>query len=463
MSRKVFYLSAFLLLAGASSVWAAGPEKCGGADIANGPFAYTSTGLTQATFSGSGGSDVSSSFNVTAPNASPDTLAQNVFPGQGATNACAPTANAVIGVLDIQKVADADGNPLVSPVDVVLGSPLGQAIVAAFSVDPNAWNGFAPGATTSVVVSVSNPNLGSENYGDYSIKLAAKADGYGIGVGSGIMFTLVLRAPTSVDTTPPVVGINKPATVEILGKISVEVWANDPLTIPATGVVSLTAKVSSAGGTVLNKPITFDSVVPNLPVAAGITVTGTGEFIPTGGTGLDGTSDANAFISTSRSGIGSYTISAEAVDGAGNTGTNTKNFTVNYDVVFTKQSGDNATACTGTSTNTSRKNCSGKFQFNVNRSSVTSDGAFMYDKTVEVDLVRSDNVVVATHVYGTASPESNVQITADPIYQTTFKRGDIYGTGSTLPTTPSTYKAYIYFKDVDGNDVLQGTSNDVTF
>lgn len=460
MSNRVMYLGALLLLAGAGSAWAV-PEKCGGADIANGPFSYIATGLTQATFSGSGGSDVSSSFNVAAPNASPDTSAQNVFPGQGATNACAPTANALIGVLEIQKVADADGNPLASPLDVGLGSSLGQAIVAAFSVDPSAWNDFAPGASTSVVVTVSNPNLDSANYGDYAIKLAAKADGYGIGVGSGVMFTLVLRAPTSVDTTPPVVNVTKPTGDEILGVVGVEVQAYDPAGPAATGLASLSAKVSSVGGAVSDETIslTLDTA---LTAAPGVTVTGTGSFTPTGGTGADGTSDVSAFTSASRSGIGSYTITAEAVDGAGNTATNTKNFAVNYAVAFTKQDGSTTGVCAGYSTQPGRAGCSGQFKFTVKRSNMTSDGAFMFDKTVEVDLVRtSDNQVVATHVYGTGSINTNTQIDSSAlVYQTNFKRGDLY---TTVPNTPSTYKTKIYFKDVDGNDVLQGTSNDVTF
>ena len=33
----------------------AAPQKCGGADLANGPFSYTALGVTQATFNGPGG------------------------------------------------------------------------------------------------------------------------------------------------------------------------------------------------------------------------------------------------------------------------------------------------------------------------------------------------------------------------------------------------------------------------
>jgi phage replication-related protein YjqB (UPF0714/DUF867 family) len=85
----------------------------------------------------------------------------------------------------------------------------------------------------------------------------------------------------------------------------------------------------------------------------------------------------------------------------------------------------------------------------------------MFDHTVEVDVVRDDNVVVTTHGYGTGSIYDNTQIDASNLYyQTKFRRGDLY---STVPNTPSNYRAKVYFLDVDGNRVLQGTSNVVSF
>ncbi len=101
----------------------------------------------------------------------------------------------------------------------------------------------------------------------------------------------------------------------------------------------------------------------------------------------------------------------------------------------------------------------GQFQFTVNRSNVTSDGAFMYDHTVVVELVRSsDNLVIKTHTFGTGDPKDVVKIdTTGFIYQTNFRRGDLPASG------PVTYKAKVYFLDVDGNLVLQATSDAVTF
>ncbi len=440
----------------------ASPQKCGGSDIANGPFIYAAQSVTQATFSGTDGAASDTRFMITAPSPSPDTAEPNVFPGQGAMNACSTTASANIGVLEIQKVTDASGTPLSDPLSIDLDSSLGASITGAFTFNPAFWSEFSPGSSQSVTVTVSNPNVDPTDYGEYHIKLAAKADGYGIGVGPGVTFSLILTAPALTDNTPPVVTVTKPAGDDILGITGVEVQAYDPADSPAaTGLVSLSATISSVNLTISNSPITltFNS---SLPASPGVTVTGTGTFVPTGGTGISGTTDALAFTSTSRSGIGTYIITAEATDGAGNSASASKTFKVNYSVAFQKQSGSTSTPCTSsTGSLQSKANCMGQLEFTVNRSNVTSDGAFMFDHTVEVDLVLSGGTVLATHSWGTGSISSVTQIdSASHIYKTNFKRGDLY---SIIPTTPSTYQAKVYFKDVDGNRVLQGTSEQVTF
>ncbi|MDD2582220.1 MAG: hypothetical protein PHR66_09525 [Desulfuromonadaceae bacterium] len=428
--------------------------KCDGADIANGPFLYTALGATQATFNGSGGAPVSTSFNITAP--SVDSRQQSelpdLFPGEGQVP-CAATAYATIGALEIQKVGDATGSPI-DPVGIDPSSTLGLSIAGAFALTPNSKL-FGIGETANIAVEVSNPNLSAADYGDYEIKLAAQAPGYGIGVGSGLQFSLSLRASTATDTTPPVVTVTKPASDEILGVIPVEIQAYDPVTLPASGLAAMSATVSSAGGAVSNLSIPL-SLNQTLPATAGVTVTGTGSFTPTGGavgTG-PGTTDTQAFTSSSRSGIGSYTINAQTQDGAGNTGYGSKSFKVNYSVAFTKESSTRPCQSGGNDT------CTGQFQFSVNRSNVISDGAFMYDHTVVVKLVRtSDNTEMATHSYGTTSILSVVQIDSSPIYQTNFKRSTLTG----APTGPASYRAEVYFLDVDNTLVLQGTSANVTF
>ncbi len=442
------------LTALSSLVWAA--EKCGGADIANGPLTYTPLGVSQATFTGSDGSPVTTSFNVTAPSVDPkqQTDAPDVFPGQGNNDPCSGIAAATIAPVEVQQVGDTNGQPI-DPVDIDLSSGLGLAIAGAFVLTPGSYT-FGIGETVSVTVVVTDPHVtDAEYYGDYDVKLAAKAPGYGIGVGNGPHFLLRLRGVTATDTTPPVVTVTKPSGDEFLGVIAVEVQAYDPISpLPATGLASLSATVSSAGGAVSNAPIPL-TLLPTLPVVAGVTVTGTGSFTPRGGApgAGPGTSDTEAFTNAAPSGIGTYTISAQAKDGAGNIGYDSKTFKVNYAVTFTKADSTNPCQSGGNA------NCMGQFQFTVNRSNITSDGAFMFDHTVAVVLVRTgDNVVLATHYYGTGDIKSVVQIdSTGPTYKTNFKRGDIGASG------PVAYTANVYVLDVDGNYALQATSIPVTF
>ena len=337
------------------------------------------------------------------------------FLDEGQTGDCSPTAYATISALEISKVADATGNPLVEPVPPV-PYHVRQAIAGAFSLSPSSYT-FKVGETITVNLVVNNPNLQPADYGDYEIKLAAQAPGSGIGVGNGPHFFLSLRAATATDTTPPVVSVTKPSGDEILGVIGVEVTAFDPDGPVASGLASISASVSSAGGTVSGLPISL-AFNPSLPQPAGVVVTGTGSFTPTGGASgsTEGTTDAAAFTSGSRSGIGSYTINAQASDVAGNIGYGSKSFTVKYDVAFTDQSVPNG--CRANNLNP----CTGRFKFTVKRSNVTSDGAFMFDHTVVVKLVRSDNTIAATHVFGTGDVNDVVQIDqTNLVYQTTLQ------------------------------------------
>ena len=376
-----------------------------------------------------------------------------MFPGQGQAGDCSPTAFATISALEISKVGDATGNLLVEPISPV-PYLVRQAIAGAFSLSPSS-NTFSVGATITVNVVVSNPNLNPSDYGDYEIKLAAKAPGSGIGVGNGPLFFLSLRALTATDTTPPVVSVTKPSGDEILGVIGVEVTAFDPDGPVASGLASISASVSSAGGTVSGLPISL-AFNPSLPQPAGVVVTGTGSFTPTGGApgSTEGTTDAAAFTSGSRSGIGSYTINAQASDVAGNIGYGSKSFNVKYDVAFTGQSVPGG--CNAGNLNP----CAGQFKFTVRRSNVTSDGAFMFDHTVVVKLVRSDNTLCGdARLRNRRSINNVVQIDqTNLVYQTNFKHSD-------LPGNPglTSYKLRVYFLDVDGNLVLQAESSSLSF
>jgi len=431
------------------------PEKCGGADIANGPFTYAVSGATSATFVGEVSGAIATGFTITAPSPKVDTIAPNVFAGQGATNECAQTAIADIGVIEILKVADANGESI-DPVNIGLDTSPGQQVKDAIKVNPDFWDNFYPGDSEVVAIDVGNPNLAPADYGTYDIKIAAKADGYGIGVGSGLIFSLTLEAPTAVDSVKPIVQINSPIGPQILGVIPVEVEAWDQDLPGASGLASVSASIKSAGGGVPEHAI---SLTPDktLPVNAGIHVTGTGSYAPRGGSESDvsGTSDTDAFHAGFKSGIGTYTLKAIAKDVAGNEATADQTFTVNYAVEINTQS-----TCAN---NAGNANCQGKFDFSVNRSAITSDGNFMFDKTVRVDLVTvaAPSTVVKSHYYAAGGdPKDVVQIdsSAEPyIYKTAFKRGDIGGTVKTA------YLIKIYFTDVDGNSVLQATSSSLSF
>jgi len=457
-----------LLFSRSAPAWAdGGPDcthKCGITcdAIANGPFTYSDeSGPLSATFFGTDGSPVSFSFTVTAPDATGNII---VFPGEG-QNPCTGTADATIGVLEIDQVVDASGNPISPPSQLDSSSALYAQIAGAFAIVPNG-DTFSPGSSVPVSVTVSNPDVDSSNFGEYMVKLAAQAPGAGIGVGPGFEFDLTLKASEcAADTTPCVVTISAPTSApQTLGPIAVSVSAYDPnpsTTCPGSGLASLTASISSAGGAVsnVNIPLTLSST---LPLAGGVVMTGSGSYTPTGGTGGSGTSLSSAFTAASRSGIGTYTITATCNDIAGNPGTASVTFPVNYAVSWTQEQ------VPGGCTSTKTKPCQAMFKFDVDRSSATSDGAFMYDETVKVTLVSSANsssnsctnssLAIASHPFGTGSINSNTQIDPTvPDYQTNFD-------GSNTSTVPfGSYVAQACFSDVDGNPNLQGTSPSVNF
>src|SRR4029450_12484961 len=76
-----------------ASAFAQGGGRCGGVDIANGPFDYSKPRITQTTFNGTGVSPISTSFTITAPSVDPKQNSAeviDVFPGEGQTGDCSP-------------------------------------------------------------------------------------------------------------------------------------------------------------------------------------------------------------------------------------------------------------------------------------------------------------------------------------------------------------------------------------
>lgn len=433
MSLKKFVVvfSSILFLALASTAWAQGRK---GVKAATGPFSYDPALAGSATFLGSTGSPVSTSFQVCAPGGG------TIFP------AGASSADTSIQVFGVEKVADADGNPLVTPIDLSLDVAPGSLIAGAFGMTPPTYV-FTPGYCLDVALSVGNPGVNPADYGDYVVVIKAQSPGSGIGVGSGTRFNLSLRAASLTDNTPPTVSIDSPADASslILGPISISITATDPAPGSGLGTGAVSASIKSAGNTV-NEPLTL---ADNGPQPAGSALTATGSYTPTGGTGTAGTTSGTAFSSGSRSGIGTYTITASATDLASNTSADvTSTFQVKYDVEFSTQTGQINTG--------NPSNSNGHFIFTADRSSVTSDGAFMYDNTVKVELHKaSDNSLVATHTLG-AGVQANV-VYSGASYETKFLRGDIGATAS------DSYYVLVFFMDVDGNYAQQAKSSNVTF
>lgn len=426
-----FSFLAFLLVAASGTTWAQGRK---GVSIATGPFTYNPGTMGSGTFLGMGGTPVDTGFTLCPPGGG------TIFPAGGSS------ANAAIRVFDILKTGDADGNSLLDPVSVPLSSVLGSTIASAFAINPSNPTVY-PGYCFNVDVTVYNPGVLPEDFGDYVVTVKAQAVGSGIGVGSGSRFNLSLRAATLTDTMPPVVNIVEPAdsSTHILGQLEVEIEATDPAPGSGLGSGAINATISSAGGTVLNMPI---PLADDGPKAAGQLLTAGALLTPTGGAGAAGTTEASAFTGASRSGIGTYTISATATDLAGNTSSPvTSTFQVKYNVQFTTQTGSINTGNPGQS--------NGHFIFTAKR----SDGTFMYDQTVVVELRKaSDDSLVKTHTRTSGSGVNEaVVFTSTPSYETRFRRQDIG------VSTADAYYARVLFMDVDGTLVQQAVSINVTF
>ena len=271
-SRKwlavTYNLFVLLLAVVSGTAWAQGRK---GVSIANGPFTYNPGVMGSATFLGMTGNPVYTGFDLCPPEGG------TIFPAGGST------ATADIRVFDILKTGDAGGSTLVEPVKVPLDSTLGSMITSAFEISPSGGAVY-PGYCFPVDVTVYNPGVLPEDFGDYVVTIKAQGIGSGIGVGSGSRFNLSLRAATLTDTTPPVVNILEPAdgSTHILGELDVDIQAMDPAPGSGLGTGAITATISSAGGTVSNIsiPLTDDG-----PKAAGETLTAWGGLIPTGGGG----------------------------------------------------------------------------------------------------------------------------------------------------------------------------------
>jgi hypothetical protein len=226
------------------------------------------------------------------------------------------TSNSTIAVtIDIDSITD-------STTAIEVSSATAAAIKNSFSFNPTAFNLVLSGTGTSPVFPSQNVGFSFTNsagiaVGSYDIQFRASSAGTGVGAGTAA-FTLTVNEPplAPIDTQAPLVEIQSPTSsqeIVLNGMLNISFTANDPEEGGAgTGVISMAANIESSGGAV-NEDLTSDlSTAPALPVSAGVTATSTAAAI--------------------MAAVGSYTLNAEATDGASHTGSASVNFIVKLNV-----------------------------------------------------------------------------------------------------------------------------------
>lgn len=189
------------------------------------------------------------------------------------------------------------------------------ALKGAFSFAPSGFTLNNPGSGNRAVW-LTFTNTSTVPVGKYDVTLDVTPE-TGVGVGAAqTTFTLTVTEPAAVDTLSPEVTIGSPSAASKLcvhGNLAVSFTANDPVEGGAgTGITALRAAVASVGGLVETDLTDSLSISPTLTVDAGIDVTATGNFT------VDG--------------VGAFTLTAEADDGASHTGEAASSYTVALNV-----------------------------------------------------------------------------------------------------------------------------------
>ncbi len=174
MNRILLPVLGIVVLISALFSPAVAQQKCDGSVMATGPFTYTATPVTEASFTGGSGDPVITGLQITTPARRQQTALPVVFPGDGRAP-CPRTAPAWIGPLEVYQVADADGEAI-TPMRNVTATDLGYAIAKAVVVDPTSHT-YEIGGQVAVTVRIYAPSISEAEYGDYAVKVASKADG----------------------------------------------------------------------------------------------------------------------------------------------------------------------------------------------------------------------------------------------------------------------------------------------
>jgi hypothetical protein len=290
------------------SSWGAAPRPC----RTNGGYSVQNLLPSSYSYIQNQAGSTTGSFIVFSP--------QNVQTTGGCETGMTPvfgnTGSSTIGV----------GISLESITDIATGDPVNAATSAAISgsllFSPASFTFLLGGTGMSPIFPNQTVNLSFTNNstiapGSYDIVFRASSNGDGVGAGTAV-FTLTVNEPSlaPVDTQAPLVEIQSPtSTQEIVlnTMLNISFTATDPEEGGAgTGVTAIAANIESSGGAV-NEDLTSDlSIAPMLPVAGGITATSTAAAI--------------------MAAVGSYTLTAEATDGASHTGSASVNFLVKLNV-----------------------------------------------------------------------------------------------------------------------------------
>lgn len=195
------------------------------------------------------------------------------------------------------------------------------ALTNAFSFNYDYDNCYClsyPGSgSRTVTLSFDNANVKKLPVGSYDVSIDVKPEtGVGVGDPAPVTFTVTITQPTAQDTQPPDVQIVSHASASkfLLNQpIQVEFTAKDPLENGAgTGVNAVRAFISACSGG-FKVDLTPQLVVtPELPVVADVEVTATANI--------------------TAAWIGDFTLTAEADDRVGHTGSAATSFSVGVNV-----------------------------------------------------------------------------------------------------------------------------------
>ena len=275
----------------------------------SGPVLMTTISPSQYSYTQGEAGNQSFSFTVSSPsvqvNNSCDSSLPNIF-GNG--NGIDPTALPL--TVSIAAIEQA-GIAVDASTDAALRAALSSFATAPFQLTP-------PGTGTSQTISFSFTNSAAVPVGTYDLTVEVKSTETGVGVGAASgAFTIGVEEPQAVDTLAPTVNIVAPVSGEVIklnDSLDVNFTAVDPPEGGAgTGVTSVRAGITSCAGVFSYDLTSSISVNPALPVAANSTVTAT--------TGV------NPWLY-----VGDFTLTAEADDNAGHTGSATATFTAGTNI-----------------------------------------------------------------------------------------------------------------------------------